>query len=240
MTLSEMRTLVGELLALDLDNFKGETPGAADLTTQLNAGLRWVSREIYLFNPKVTLTPVASQAIQNVQDTTTPVVTQKMIRVYSVTINGKKLRKYGTDQVGLWSYAQLETEYPSWEAHDAGVPVRAVQFNEGKIILDPAPSAQVISDGSNFLAGRVYAPPLVNGSGDSTEPDIPIDLHEAVCFVTAVYASDPQIAADEALQRVKRYSARAYDAIQETKSENQNMISRFSFSPTPYPDFIDL
>lgn len=224
---------------MDLDNYKGESATAAQKTEQLNTGLRIISRHIHLFNPKVTFTPTAASAVQNIQNTSTPVVSQKVIRPYSVMMNGVKLS--GPDgNVGVWPYGQFIQEYPAWELADDGTVYRAVIFNEGKLLLNPAPTTAVVTAAQNFIAGTVYAAPLVNGSGDSTEPDLPADLHEALCLLTAAIAADPQIAAEEALRRVQSYNQRAYQALMDTRQMNLNASSMFAMPLTDERDSMSL
>lgn len=237
MTLSELQTLLGQLTAMDLDNFAGESPSSSDTRAQLNAALRWVSRYIHLFNPKVTLTLTAGTQIYNIQDVTTPIVSHRCIRPLTCMINGARL--YGEDRrsYGMWNYGAFIQAFPTWETVDDAAPFVALLYQEGKLILHPTPVAATVSAGNNFLASYVLAADL-SASGDV--PDIPVDCHEAIACLAAVWASDPQIAEDEALQRVGRYNARAYEALQDTRNTNKNVTALFgnpSIGST-YPDYM--
>jgi len=215
--------MLGEFLAYDLDNYKGASPTAAELTSQINIGVRFVSRQIYQFDPNITLTLDTTAIKQDLRDTTTPRVSRKVLKPVAVYINGNPLYRADGRGIGLWSLDEFNRYRTNWRTQDAGTP-NAAAFDGRYLWLNPKPSA-VLSN--NAIAGQYLAADLINSNDDSNPPDLPEELHEAVVRIAADFAADPNVSEQEGLQRLQRYAMKAGADIADIRRRNMRFAHSF-------------
>jgi hypothetical protein len=217
-TLSELRSLLTELLAYDLDN-SASTDGvavtAAELVTQLNTAARWISLQIYQYDPKVALTTVSGQASYAMRS-----MAKKMVKIDRVVIEERVLRSYN-GCYGMWSQTAVDDAYPQWRTAASGDPSVAWQVGE-TLWLYPAPDANGMSN--CHVAGQYICAALTNGSDDANSYDLPEELHEAVAYAAAIFAATPTASDQEAINRLSTYDRQAAKWIQEVGTRNRKML----------------
>src|SRR5687768_13984980 len=118
MTYAQMQTMLASFLGYDLDNYQGSAPTATQVAEQLNYAARFVSKEIYQFDPSVTLTLTIDTASYDLFGTA---LGKDVLEAKRVIINGVPLRK-PNGSVGLWSYQEVEDRYPQWRTQAHGLP----------------------------------------------------------------------------------------------------------------------
>lgn len=227
-TLTQLRTLLTEFLAYDLDNSKGVAPTAAELTEQLNYAARWISERIYQFDPSITLTLTASDGDYSLR--ASAIVSRKVLRCHQVIINGNALLDASRQRRGMWTYQEVQIGHPNWRADDASTPTKPWQIGT-TLYLHPKPTAAVVSAGNNYIAGTYLCADLTNGSDDSNYYDLPEELHEAIAGVAAVFAADPTASEGEALARLGRFNARYLDSIQSVAKSNKRDLELLGSTP---------
>lgn len=239
MILSEMRTMLGRLLAADLDNMAGESPDSAELTSQINYAIRAVSEEIYQLDPSITLTLTAETGSYNLRSSS--VVSRKVIEPVVVVINGNPLWAASRKKYGMWTMTEIQDPNigtSKWRDTSSGTCTRAVVMDR-TLYLWPKPNAAVVSDGSNYIMGQYLAADLVDGVDDDSSPDLPEEVHEAVVRLAAIFASDPSVSESEAIARIGRYESRAMQAIQKTKDRNRRQAQSWgTVTGSRIPDYI--
>lgn len=220
-TLSELRTLMTEFMVLDLDNSKGESPSSANQNEQLNWAYRTLCSRASLFDPTITFTLVADQALYDIRDITTPVVSKKVIRPFRIYINNIPLRTADKCRPGLWTLEELEDGYSTWRSAGSGTPYAAILENYNDLRLHPKPSSTVVSGGNNYIAG-IYMP--ADMSGDGAVPDLPEEFHELIAYMAAIKASLPIVTEDEMWNRIKAYDAEIQSAFRTFEREQARRL----------------
>lgn len=217
MILSAMRTLLGQLLAFDLDGF---ATAAADQTAQINFGIRTISRYIQQYDPSIPFTMVAGTLKYDLRSAS---FTRKVLVAKAVVINGVPLSNCLGTRNGMWSLEELERFNPTWRTDPTGTPSIPVQMDH-YLYMYPPPSQGIIDTGNNFVVGTYLANDMVNGTDDATSPDIPEELHEAIVRIAAVYAADPNTTEQEGLARLSRYSGQAMHDMEEIRKRNMRLM----------------
>jgi len=224
MTLSTIRTLVTDFGAM-LDNYRGDSPTAAELTAQINWGIRIFARKLHLFDNRITFTisnPIASTngAKFNIRDTTTPVVSKRVLKPYVVYIGGQPLNDWN-GRPGLWSISQLDQDNSGWQTESSNTPRKACYLGNGKLLLSPPPSA---AGSNNFIAGTYLPTDLINSTDDANSPDLPDELHEALAYFVAQHVALPTTTEEEQWLKLKTYNGEWMELVSEIASENMNAI----------------
>lgn len=215
MTLAEGKAELTAHLAADLDNKAGDTPSGAELTAQINFGLRTVGRRLFIVKP-VTVAAVAASPVQ--LDTQTP---NAVVDVFRASWDGEPLLDY-QDKAGLVTHAELEALAGfDWQSLAAGTPTRAMQLAH-RLYLVPAPSAAA----DLTLMAQILPVKMVDTTDDAVQFDLPVWTHEAVIYVAAAYAANPQVSEDEGFARLKRYSEEAATLIMSEGQANAAMWGR--------------
>ena len=209
-----LKSTSGNLLSYDLDSYFGETPSEAQIVTLLNQAKNIIGEYLFIVNPSITFTPTANSFQQNIQDTTTPVVSSKVLKPLRVVVNGITLR--GMDGYGVMSYGDFENSYPSFRLASSGQPTIAVQLGNGKLGLYMKPDQ---SYSNSYIVGQVL-PADLSASSLSAEPDMPADLHIAIAYLAAVIAAEPTAAVQEQFMRLDRYSKHYRDRIERARADN--------------------
>lgn len=221
MTLSEIRTLLTNLQQLDLDNYAGTAPSNADYLLQINRALRWFANETWCcYDDKVTLTLTAAQRLYDLHDITTPVVSKKIVRLDHVVINGVILRGWD-GRKGLWQMRDMLDVNPGYLAYTDGTPAYAFMRDDRFLVLSPAPTAGVVSTGSNYLGGVILPTDL---SGDSDVPAIPYQYHEWIAYIAAVQSSEPMATEQETWMRLERFNKNMAGDIQKLKARSRDRM----------------
>jgi hypothetical protein len=211
-----------QMVQMDLDMLLSSTPESpndADWLAVINQALRFISRRVLLFNPAVSLTLTAGGKFYNLRDISTPTVGQRVLQPVSVSINGAVLRDRFSRNPGLWSFEELQAQYPSYLTAGEGTPSLAVWLGNNdayNLILYPAPSSVVVTAGQNWISGLVLPADLAL---DTDVPGIPEECHEAVAALAAVYASLPGVTEQEAWQRVQAYG-RYHEPVEQVRAAN--------------------
>lgn len=240
MTLQELRSLLSSFNNYDLDNYLGGSPTAAGLNGQINRALRTVSKECFLFDPKVTFTLATGKLRYSLDDLKTPVVSKRVVRVHQVTVNKNKLWNADQDAYGVWGWQEFLHRHPKWESDANGTPTKAVVFGSREIILHLPPTATVVSDGNNFISGQVLANDLVQDTDDPSDQGIPVEVHEAIAYLAAVYSSEPNVTEQEGWARVGRFDSQWSKMARSIKNENRRLFDTGRKVQSIYADFIKL
>lgn len=230
MTLSDLRTLMSKY-ELMLDNYEGAATDA-ERNTQINWAYRNICKRVHILDPRVTLTLTTDVRFYDLRDTT--VVSKRVVKVHKVIIDGNPLRDY-KGQYGLWNMLQLEAEAPDWRTAASGTPRIAVQYKSDGLLLHPAPSAV---GSNNFIEGTVLPADL---SADTDEPDLPVEMHEAIALDAVIKAAAPSLADQEQLMPLQATRAIYEPMIQELENENKRAIlGNFQDWGSDYPRWIKL
>lgn len=226
-TLTQLRTLLGQLAAVDpYDNMAGESPTSSDYNSQLNWAYREISRKLKLFNPSITMTLVAGT--QN-YDLRSASFSEKIVRVYGVYINNNPLYEASGNRRGLWKFAELEHQFPGWRTATNSTPFVAVQTNVTNLMLYPPPSSGVVSTGNNYVAAT-YLP--ADMSDDSDVPEIPEELHECIAYLAHVRAHMPTSTEEEQWKRLTEYSSSWQTQVAEIAKEQENTLQTWGSMAT--------
>ena len=224
MTLSTIRTLVTDF-GTYLDNYRGDSPTAAELVAQINWGIRVFARRWHLLDNRITFTisnPIASTngAKFNIRDTTTPVVSKRVVLPYVVYIGGQPLYDWNGNP-GLWSISQLDQRVSGWQTESSNTPYRAAYLGNGKLLLSPPPAT---AGSNNFIAGTYLPADLTNGTDDAASPDLPDELHEALAYFVAQHVALPTATEQEQWEKLKVYNQEWMSLVTEIATENRNAI----------------
>lgn len=234
MTLNDLIEFVKALQKYDLDNAAGKDPTNKILISQINRALRFISRKIRLYDPKVVLTLVAGQKTYRLDDTT--VFSVPMIQPTKIFINGAEL--FGPNSyTRIYSMTSLDEFFPGWRTVASGTPAYAALQPGGKIVLAPSPDATCIAAGSNWAAGYTYAPTL---SAMTDIPQIPDYLHEAVAELAAEYSSQPTASDAMAWQRLAAYRLNWSELIRQEAQRNMSLVAPFDAQGSRWSDLIDV
>lgn len=223
MILTDAIQLVKDLTQIDLGNFSGEAPSNANITAQINRARREVSRRIFIFDPSVTLTLTASEPKYNLR-TYTSVVSRPVIRPYHVIISGNPLLERHGCNYGLWTWDELNRSYPGWRTDTAGTPTKAA-WTGPELILHPAPDSTVAALSTHYIAGQVLSKDLSATDDASNQLPEPVEIHEDICLMAAVWAESPTATEEEAIARLLRYNAKAMDRMNEIERENRAAVA---------------
>ncbi len=226
MVLSELRTMLTELLSFDLDNVKGESPTDVELDGQINEAQSFASRETFLFDPKVPWTIKKDVSRYNLHDLT--VMEKRIVRPYWATINGNKLYNARRDDYGIWTYGEFIDDHQTWEDDSSGTPTKVVLYNAANVILHLAPTATVVSTGKNYLAGHVLANDMT--ADDHSPEGFPEDMHEAIAFRAAWKAAIPQVTEAEGWRRLAEYERQWKEPLKELRNQNKRLFNKGSRS----------
>ena len=241
MTLATLRTMATQILQVDLDmglTSNGESPRKAEYNAVINQALRFISRRLVLLSHKVALTLTAGTLSYNLEDVTTPIVGQRVIQPFSVTLNGSPLQDRWSRAYGLWGIHELERQYPGYLTAANGTPVAAAWLGRNggaNLVFNCPPSSAVVSGGSNYVSGLVIAADLAS---DSDVPGIPTDCHEAVAALAAVYAAIPAATEAEAWQRVQALG-KFHEPVEYVREVNLQAARTMSGSNNPWPLLIE-
>lgn len=228
MTVTQLIARVKNYLRYDLDGYFGAVDDVtdADVVAALNDAQREIAKAAYLVEPSTTLTMTAGQSQYDLRDT--DVVGKKALTVLRVIVGGETLKK-PSGSYGLWTYQELEQQFPEWRDADNGTPYIGVQLGTSLIIVPP-PTSSVISGGGNYIVHTKY-PEDMSASSLSAEPDIPEDLHEALAKLAAAKAADPNVTEGHQDARVSRLYSQAMSLAMETGRANLKMWNAPASTP---------
>lgn len=222
MTLTELRTMQTAFLALDLDNFAGESPSSSDQNVQINWAYRRIARKCHLVHPKITFTLTADTALYGLSDTAVWGTLRRMVNISHVTINGVMLRACDQRQYGLWTPREFIDRYPTWQTASSGTPTKAVQYGQN-LLLHVPPTAAVVSAGNNYVAGQ-YIPPDLDGVTYIT-PDLPEEIHPAIAYLAAIHAASPQASEPEMWTRLQAYGQAWTEMVDDIARMNKDSMA---------------
>lgn len=227
-----------DLLSFDLDNVKGETPSDAQLDAQINEALRFCSREIFLFDPLVKFKLRKDKAVYNLHDPA--IVKKKVVRPFTVTVNGNKLYNARRDDWGTWAYDEFIDDHHTWEDASSGTPTKAVLYGSASLILHLPPTAAIAASAKNYIAGTVLARDLVSDDDDPTRDSIPTELHEAVVFRAAWKAALPNVSEAEGWRRMAEYKSEWKGPFKEARNQNMRLFGKGTRRTEYMPDYISV
>lgn len=180
-------------------SYRGQVLSDAEVTVELNHGLRTLGPKLKMFDPRITLSLTEGQDVYDVQNPS--VVSKLVIEPYSVTINGSLLWDSQGVTGSVQSLQELEACRPGWRTMTSGTPDVAVWYGSHRLLLNPSPTSTVAVSGNNFIAGFVYpgASPASGGyystglvSTDLTSsPDLDLGLQDCLCYMAAQYLLMP-------------------------------------------------
>ena len=218
MTTSQLVSRVKALLAYDLDGYFGAAPSDTDVVACLNDALYELGEDAFVYDPSVVLTMAADTASYDLRGTA---CSRKVLQAFSVTINGVPLWDASRRRPGMWSIDELGMGFPQWRSHASGTPSRAVQYGT-TLVLDPPPSASVAAL-SATIAAQVL-PAALSAASPSTEPQLPVELHEALALMAAAKAADPNVTESHQDSRVARMYQAAKAKAQTYGRRSRNSI----------------
>lgn len=224
MNVTNLVTMMTELASFDLSNFSMATDGTisnASAVAQLNKAQRRLSYYIKQFDHSIVTTLVADTANYDLRNTA--VFAKPVIEPYRVIINGNTLLD-ASGKPGLWTFNELERANPGFRADASGTPIRATFYGNTKMTLNPAPSAAVVTGGSNYMAGTYMAADL-NSSTMSATPDLPVELHEALAVKATVWAAIAVTARQEGWVRLQALDKDADAIIEQVRADNINALN---------------
>lgn len=240
-TLAQLRTLLGQLAALDpYDNMAGESPASSDYNEQLNWAYRIICKRANLWDPAMTLTLVADQATYSKRDTdgTVGAFSRRIIDLHAVYINGNPLYMRNERVPGLWSFEELEHVYPDWRATAAAVPFLVLEESHSTARLYPKPTQAVVDAGNNYAAGT-YMPAALSADGDY--PDLPEEFHEAIAYLAHVIAHKPTATESEQWKRLGEYQSEAVQMLEVLADENKRRMQVWgTVIQSNIPDYMEI
>lgn len=197
MTRAELRTLLGQLLATDNDNYAdGDT---ATINGQINRALRYASRHIRPRFGKVTLT--VSTNDQDIPLLNTSKFARRMLSV-------DRIFKSDGTPIELWPMQRFE-DGTNWRFATAGTPQMAT-ITEGLVRFDRPWSGNA----TLYVAGHGYYADLTD---DAHIPELPDTCHEAIAYLAALLAAEPSVTEATAMNRLQMYNARSYFELDEER-----------------------
>ena len=221
MYLSDAVSLVNSFSQFDLDNYAGESPTNANVTSQINWASRLISKKLEMFNPVVVFTLTAGIRTYDLRSTSSFSV--PVVKPMQVVIAGSLLLDARQDRPGLWSISEFERLNPNWRTDANGVPDKAA-WHTDKLVLNPPPNTATASLNTHYVSGLVLSADLTyDANASTTALNVPVELHECVCYLAAVKAATPQVSEQEAWQRVS-----AYDQAWREEVEAQRRLNRES------------
>jgi hypothetical protein len=204
MQLSELRTLLTQLLQTDLDNFLGDNPTASDLNAQINRALREIARFIRPHFAKVTLSITSPD--QEIVLTNTAKFGRAMLDIDGIYVSSGV-------EIAVIPPPAFERD-TNWRFATSGTPVLATVENNTLRFDRPWATSPDI-----FVSGDGFYLPL---SSDTDVPELPVDAHEAIAYVAAVFAAEPSVVDGTAMTRLQNYSARSFAALDAVRKSLAN------------------
>ena len=240
MVLSELRALLTDLLAYDLDNYQGESPSDVELNAQINWALRALSKELFLFDPKVDFKLTTGEPRYRLDSR--KVVSKRVVRPLYVTIDGNKLWNAQSDGYGMWGWEEFIGQHPTWEAATNGTPTKAVSYGAREIIIHIPPTATIAAQADNYIAGQVLANDLT-GIGvldDPSDQGIPAEVHESIAYLAAIYAATPNVTEQEGYARLAAYDKSWRASVKAIRNENHRLFHSGTTRHGLSPDYLAL
>lgn len=222
MTYAQMQTQLADLLQYDLDNYQGASPSATDVAEILNRAARFISKQIYQYDPSISLTTTIDDGDM---DTFGSAFGKDVLEVKRVIINGVPL-KAADGSIGMWTLQEVERSYPQWRTATNGLPRVAFQVNR-TLYLYPKPAAAY---SNSYVAGQ-YLCATLSGSDTALSYDLPDELHPAVVEMAAVYAANPTVSEPEGLQRLERFAANAGFDLKQERRRNMRLAQSAGTTP---------
>jgi hypothetical protein len=228
-----MATMLGDLLkSRDVSNYKGLAPTATQISEQLNYAARFISKEIYQFDPSIAMTLTIDDGDMDLFGTA---FTRDVLEVKQVIVNGIPLRA-ANGTIGMWSYQEVERIYPQWRTAAHGTPRIAFQLDR-TLYTYPKPDAAY----SNSYVSGTYLCAELTGSDTALSYDLPVELHVPTVLLAADFAADPTVAEVEGVARLQRYAARASYDIKKVRRQNMRLASAIGTTPgSSTPNFMQL
>lgn len=203
----------------------GHTVSDEEKVGRLNYGLRKLSVYIQQFDPMITFAPTADTIAHSLRSSS--IFGKKVTEVAQVELNGNILKRPDGSR-GLWKAQEIERYVSDWRTASSGTPNKAWQLGD-KLYLHVPPNS-TIAAATNYVAGKYIAADLVYGE-DTSEPDVPEELHEAVCYIAAMFASKPVSSNSEAMSILGEYKAEWMEAAKDVRRRNRRMLHDFGVTP---------
>ncbi|HMS54213.1 MAG TPA: hypothetical protein PKA27_02335 [Fimbriimonadaceae bacterium] len=219
MNLASLITYTKKHAEFDQSLFHGESPSDADATELLNWAQRLISRRLKLFSPSLPITLVNGTQSYDLRSAS---VTRPVVKVHRAILNGSPLTN-PTGNYGLWTYAEIEAENPTWRAATSGIPTAAFVTNQ-TIHFWLKPNATAAAYSNNCLAAQHLAQDLASGSFET--PEILTELHESIAVLAAFLGSRPTATEEEMWKRLSEYSQNAVDLMDEVARQNLETIAQ--------------
>ena len=208
MDLTALRLAFDKFMAVDLsavtDALDATALSDAEKDAYINRALEVCGLSLYLYN-RVAFAPTNGQGSYQFSDVAsfTNVV---MLSVDRVMLDGSWIRDY-TRRVGLFTFDQFRSRFPSYTTAVAGVPVAATVVGRS-LLFDKPFDASAASD-AGYVWGRHMPRALVDG-GYEEPVDVPSHLHETVAQIAAVRAAMMTFDAEQEQARLQTYAQDAY------------------------------
>lgn len=222
MYLSDAVSLVNYFTQFDLDNYYGESPTNANVTSLINWASRLISKKIEMFNPVVVFTMSAGIRTYDLRSTSSFSV--PVVKPMYVVVDGDVLLDASGRQAGLWTVPEMERLAEGWRTSANSIPDKAC-WHSDKLILNPPPNTATASLNTHYVAGTVLSADLTyDGNASTTALNLPVELHEACCYLAAIKAATPQASETEGWQRIAAYDQGWREEIEHQRRLNKQSI----------------
>lgn len=216
MTQAEARTRRDQLLSLSNLNRDGTAPTEAQDVVQINQAIRYIAREVPLWDPTIAFTMSANVMEYSLLDT--GIVARRIKRPAWLKIDTRTLRR-PDGKPGFWTRDEFVAQYPDWQNQSAG-EVRLAVWNGTDVLIWPKPDATEAALTASFAAE--YWPADVTTSDDSNQLPLPEELHDCVPYLMAHEAGLAFVTEDFDWKRLQVFYDKAHEYLQRFKRAQKN------------------
>ena len=210
MTVAELIALYKELTGTHLSPYTDDSDYG--VVHALNRAYSRIARYIRYFDPMITWTLTATTNGYTMSRTT--IFSKAVIKPYEVFHDSQKLP--------LYTMREFLDRYKDYRWNSTPGTPTVAYWNVGKLWLHVPPDASAASK-TTYVSGECYPSPL-SASSLTDVPDLPLELHETICYYAAVLAAEPTASDDVALSKLKSYSTQALIDLNKARDMNEELI----------------
>lgn len=235
MTTAQTVTYAQQVLQVDLDMALAgtESPAVSDWLIPLNQAQRILSRHLVLVDD-ITIALTAGTYNYNLLSSCGIVIP------HVVFINQTPLRDAWLRRTGLLGLREFMDLYPAYKTASQGVPIAAAwkgRNGANDLLLYPPPNSTVAGQ-TNSVLGQFIPADITYSAPNYTPstPVLPIETHEALAALAAVYAALPGATESEAWRRLGELRGGSYmGVVEEIRLINKQAVSYNSSGAGRYP-----
>ena len=149
-----LRDIIAAKIAVEqkLENYRGAA-STRDHLFQIDEALKILASKARFFDPQITFIPAASTAEYRFSQRA--VFGRRILKPWTVYINGTPLRNCAGSGYGLWSLQELTSLNPRWQMATPGQPVAAAWYSGSKLRLHPAPTEEAIGEAASWISAEI-------------------------------------------------------------------------------------